>query len=173
MHNDAVLQHARLFKWMCYAVPEETKVWNEYFDEVLHSLLERLQQAQFTVHDKDMLQIDFTRLVNLSFLVQSDTEHKRRFKVTTRNNHPFRYVDRWDVMGGHRLTARKPLMLGRRPLDMTMTGEPVDNWIHILKCMHRHIRNMACGILDDYVSQMQHVLATWIPLSDQEKDEQF
>ena len=64
-------------------------------------------------------------------------------------------------------------MLGRRPLEMNMSGEHVDQWIHILKCLNQHNRKIGCEIPDEYIWQLEYIQKMWIPLSDEEKDRWF
>lgn len=168
MSSEEVRRAASLFQEMCSAAPEEYFLWKQYFDECLDRLLEKIQTDRIKKIDQGLVLGYFVRLVNLSFLVESDTEYKRR--VSDR-----RGVPGWDVMGGHRLPGREPLLLGRRPLCMTMSGEHVSSWIHLLKSMHQHILQIAfqgatSAIIEDYISQLNHILDTWIPLSDEDKE---
>ena len=95
------------FQWMCYATPEDMQIWKEKFVQFLDSLLEVLQKKELRERDKENLQECFVRLVNLSFLVESDTENARRFK----DRKGFKYAVLWHPIGDHTFPGREKLLL--------------------------------------------------------------
>jgi hypothetical protein len=102
-----VRQCALKFQWMCYATPEDMQIWKEKVVQYLDSLLEVLQKKELRERDKENLQEYFVRLVNLSFLVESDAENARRFK----DRKEFKYSLGWHPIGGHTFPGRKKLLL--------------------------------------------------------------